>query len=989
MTTRDEIMQTLASARSLDEQIALVAELDALDAAAHKTASAERSVDWAATTVRETMAPGRTLDRHTAATDWLAEADTEPGDNHHQAVIAEASLWFRGLDPDVKADAHEFVEQAKGVARRTAGKYGSAADAARDAFLQYVAFLNRQVLAASGLPQVQQRVDSFENPQPTPLPTDVFDNFAPPIHPINQGIDGSQTNSLAPGAEEAMAENNGSPAGGRPSEHEEGQDPVSQPYYPPASAKQGSHKHAGMLERAKHAAAQRGHSMTWEPLPQGQDAWSGRCTGCGSAMAVTAAGVVNGSTAHVQACNHRTVAGLDSPSLAIGYGYNMDDYLRAEAARKQAENQDLSGWAGAPDASKEPEASMQNAGPDEGYNDYLRSKQGRKAGGVAPFVREAEHGGGWDPDDDGDDDSTPAGDTDHDYWTENGYPRHPEANDPSRHEGVRHTAPGGGEHAPYRIKKVDGGYAVFNDKGERKNDEPKTHAQAREFQKALYKNVPGARQSAEEDERKKAASRKQGASGLDQVQQVEDSFENPKPTSLPTDVMFPITQPWPEEIADYDKGGETQRGGTGTPSRHESARKQADMYGGGDAPHQVPGGETPVANSPATTPPRADGGDYAKGVAEGQADRAAGERPSFADNSSKVSDYVRGYVEGYGGAQAPSGPPDVPGSMGGDNGQGRNFAEIQARTENPMLNMASRKTADGVSEKKRQRAEEEGDTLPGTDKFPIENKQDLQNAKHDIGRTNEPKDKVRRYINERARELGAPGLGKSSMRVSAALVTKDISGDKDFQRGYAFASRWRSGQQIPAMGSAGEEAGIYAGITDNPGAQGAWVREHRKLASQHSELTTRLRQHRLVTANYAKRHEDALVRGLYVQAATSLDLDTMSPTVSPSPQGATPSEGPGTVPPLRGAPGTPAAPGGAAPYNGTEPFGSPVVPDPMMDPGAIDQPESPDAVNVGPVNVTGDSSLLSKNPQTMAFRRKVQANKLALRKKIGEGAQET
>jgi hypothetical protein len=61
---------------------------------------------------------------------------------------------------------------------------------------------------------------------------------------------------------------------------------------------------------------------------------------------------------------------------------------------------------------------------------------------------------------------------------------------------VRHTAPGGGEHAPYDIRPVEGGYAVFNDKGERKNDEPKSKEDARDFQKALYANVPGASESA-------------------------------------------------------------------------------------------------------------------------------------------------------------------------------------------------------------------------------------------------------------------------------------------------------------------------------------------------------------------------------------------------------------------------------------------------------------------------------------------------------------
>lgn len=64
-------------------------------------------------------------------------------------------------------------------------------------------------------------------------------------------------------------------------------------------------------------------------------------------------------------------------------------------------------------------------------------------------------------------------------------------------DAIRHTAPGGGEHAPYKIKKVDGGYAVFNAKGERKNDDAKSYPEARQFQKALYKNVPGASESAE------------------------------------------------------------------------------------------------------------------------------------------------------------------------------------------------------------------------------------------------------------------------------------------------------------------------------------------------------------------------------------------------------------------------------------------------------------------------------------------------------------
>jgi hypothetical protein len=813
----------MATAESLSSQIQLVAELDALDDGQRKAEAAQRSLDWADTTVRETLAPRATLDRHTASSDWLANTDTSGGDDgHHHAVIAEASVWFQRLDADVKADAHEFAEQAKGIARRTAGKYGERAEAAHDAFLQYVGFLNRQVLAASGLPQVEQLVDAQENPAETPLPTDVFDNFAPPVHPINQGVDGQQTNSLAPGTQEALSEGGGSPSG-YPSQHEEGQGPVSQPYNMPASARQGQRKQAGVLERARHQAAQRGHSMQWNAA-QGPDAWSGRCTGCGSAMAVTASGIVEGSTAHVQACNHRTTAGLSEPSVAMGYQHNMNDFLRAEAEANQGRpgHVDHSGWAETPNARSEPEAGAQNAGPDEEYNEYLRSKRQAKAGGAAPFVREADRSGG------DDDDSMPGGDL--------------------------------------NLPNAD-----RDDEGE--DNEP---------------NPSRAREGA----------RREAASGLDQVQQVSDSQENPKPTSLPLDTMFPIVQPWGEE---QTQGGQ-DTGPTNRP--RQASRKTADTWQGGDAPAAVPGGQTPVANSPATTPPRANSGDYDQGMRQGQQDAAKGDAPTFADASSGVSDFVRGYTQGYGAGQQPSGPQDVPSAMGGDNGQAQNAAEIAQRIEKPLT--------------------------------------------------------------------------MASLTVSASLVSKDVSSDAEFQRGYRYARSWKPGQDIVAVGSSGEEAGIYAGITDNPTAQKAWTTRHKAMAREHPELDTRLREHHLVTSNLQRRDEDVVVKGLYVQGATSLDMDTMSPVTTPDPQGATPSEGPGTIPPLRGAPGSPAAPGGPAPYNGVEPLGQPVVPDPGIqqpERGGIPTPvESPDAVHF-----QGDSSLLSKSPSTMAFRQRVQAAKLALR----------
>ena len=67
-----------------------------------------------------------------------------------------------------------------------------------------------------------------------------------------------------------------------------------------------------------------------------------------------------------------------------------------------------------------------------------------------------------------------------------------------------------------------------------------------------------------------------------------------------------------------------------------------------------------------------------------------------------------------------------------------------------------------VSAGGRQQAKSQGKTLPGSGgKFPIRNLSDLANAKHDIGRTNEPHGKVVAWIDKRARELGGSPVGKS------------------------------------------------------------------------------------------------------------------------------------------------------------------------------------------------------------------------------------
>jgi hypothetical protein len=65
--------------------------------------------------------------------------------------------------------------------------------------------------------------------------------------------------------------------------------------------------------------------------------------------------------------------------------------------------------------------------------------------------------------------------------------------------------------------------------------------------------------------------------------------------------------------------------------------------------------------------------------------------------------------------------------------------------------------AGGVTEKEREHARHH---LPGTkDKFPVSSAADVENAKHDIGRTNEPKSKVVNYIDDMARQYGVAPVG--------------------------------------------------------------------------------------------------------------------------------------------------------------------------------------------------------------------------------------
>ncbi|MGW7100427.1 hypothetical protein [Streptomyces sp. NPDC054838] len=210
--------------------------------------------------------------------------------------------------------------------------------------------------------------------------------------------------------------------------------------------------------------------------------------------------------------------------------------------------------------------------------------------------------------------------------------------------------------------------------------------------------------------------------------------------------------------------------------------------------------------------------------------------------------------------------------------------------------------------------------------------------------------------------------------VSRKVATREEMGHPDFQRGYKYASKWTPGTPVVREGSPELEAGIYAGLTDRPAHRGAWIAVHAKLAEIEPGMARRIAVHRQFT------HKVAAAQGLptdgtylTVQAATGVDLATTNPSTSPSPTGDTPINGPGRPGPLDGAMDA-AAPAGAAPYNGAEPFGQPVV------------PQTPTVPQGTPVHIP-DSGMASAapaggglSPMTAAFRRRVQAGRLAASK---------
>lgn len=288
---RAALVRALNAAASLTEQAQLLDEIAKIDQGLRAKAAQDRELDLADTVVRQTLTPVRVHERHTAATDWIGYEETSPTD-WRPRILAEASAWYGRLPDMVKETAEEYAIQAHGMARRVASPLGEQAEQARQEFLQYAAYLNKD--AASGLDQIQQTVDPNNQPKTTPLPVEVFDNFAPDIDPINQGVSGTESSDRAPLIQEITNGGSGMDGG--------------------APEKPGGHS--------------TGDELSWSP-PSGM-------------QADTAPGWSDGDpgTPEEQG-GHRTSALDFRPGLAINHTMTMDDFRAQQAqaaktARKAA-----------------------------------------------------------------------------------------------------------------------------------------------------------------------------------------------------------------------------------------------------------------------------------------------------------------------------------------------------------------------------------------------------------------------------------------------------------------------------------------------------------------------------------------------------------------------------------------------------------------------------------------------------------------------------
>lgn len=365
--------------------------------------------------------------------------------------------------------------------------------------------------------------------------------------------------------------------------------------------------------------------------------------------------------------------------------------------------------------------------------------------------------------------------------------------------------------------------------------------------------------------------------------------------------------------------------------------RQADTW---TAPHQTTDDQDPPYSTPQTAPQSAStnmdphASDYAAGAAAGKADKAAGQRPAFADNSSGVSPYVKGYAEAYSAPGPPSDQMDVPSSLelGADSGQAVNVQQAQQafQVARASLSFAPAELfRDGEFSKGYLFASK---WRPGT--RLVDRGLPAFEAGLYAGITDAGPDRQQAWLSAHAAASGShPQLGKRialhrsftrkhARKTGLRTLGSYIEGIKTRRYKEGDVTCWKCGDYMRPEDA--ERGPVWAPVSGMPFQHKASDQEHCNRAGTMSAS------------------EYKAWAGGQKTAGTTTDLITDGPGTSPDPMGATPLNGPGTPPPMAGLDNA-SAPGGAPPYQGAPPLsGGPVAPDDVMgNPQQQPQPSGP------------------------------------------------
>lgn len=597
---------------TLQEQLRLVAELEEFDRNEGLKAQAARGQVDLEDTVAERLSPVSVHEFHTASTDWLGEIDDAPSD-WHQRVAAEAAVWYQSRPPFVRANAEEFSIQANAKATNVASAFGSKREPAKRTFLDYVSFLHSTKTGASGLDQIQQTVDANNSPKTTPLPPDVFDNFAPDIDPVNKGVSGTESSTRNPLIQEIMSGGSGMDGGSaeKPNEHDTSDDLS---WSPPSGMQRDTapgfsdgdpgspedadghntsfgsdsdfSKHTSMWYSGAESASSgpgadgeaeddnvmsnssggsapaMANSSGGGSAPSGGSAAGGSAgSAANSSSGPTAPGATApGDTAisghggpssptDLAGQNANKIVGMGGLSPAIGYLYNLDDFRAMQAEQRSAEGK-ADGHRGGRTASSTPDAG--NAADDlDSAEEQAQAKKDNPVGGkVGRNLHVSPEGGRFAVID----------------------------SDTGESEGTHHTADAANEHIDYLNNKInsghrgmpggiggagwhqttryasDDGFKPHSDAHYLSGDLPESEAPKHGYSHSIING---------EEMTDNAHGTKDGhghplyaeaASGLDQIDQTIDANNHPKQTGYPTEVAFPLND---------DFQGEMTTGGTG------------------------------------------------------------------------------------------------------------------------------------------------------------------------------------------------------------------------------------------------------------------------------------------------------------------------------------------------------------------------------------------------------------------------------------------